>query len=45
MAGENSEASSINSNTSFNITNYSSLLEAFFETHEEANRLICPTID
>jgi len=26
MAGENSEASSINSNTSFNSTNYSSLL-------------------
>jgi len=39
MAGENSEASTINSNTYFNNTNYNSLLQAFFETHEQANRL------
>jgi len=39
MAGENSEVSSENSNTSFNSANYSSLLHAFHETHEEANRL------
>jgi len=39
MAGENSEASNINSSTSFNCTNYSSLLQAFFETHEEEKRL------
>jgi len=39
MAGENSEVSSENSNTSFNSTNYNSLLQAFFETHEEANKL------
>jgi len=40
MVGENSDASSINSSTSFNSTNYSSLLQAFLETHEEANRLV-----
>ena len=39
MVGEDSEASSINSSTSFNNTNYSSLLQVFFETHEEANIL------
>ena len=39
MVGENSEVSSENSNTSFNSTNYSSLLQAFHETHEEANIL------
>jgi len=39
MVGEDSEARSINSNTSFNNTNYSSLLQVFFETHEEANIL------
>ena len=31
--------SSINSSTSFNNENYSSLLQAFLATHEEANRL------
>jgi len=39
MAGKNSEVSSENSSTSFNSANYSSLLQAFHETHEEANRL------
>jgi len=39
MAGENSEPSSINFSTSFNSTNYSSFFQAFFEIHEEANRL------
>jgi len=39
MAGQNSEVSSMNSNTSFNSGNYSSLLKAFLETHEEANKL------
>jgi len=39
MAEKNSEVSSENSNTSFNSANYSSLLHAFHETHEEANRL------
>jgi len=39
MAGENLEASNINSNTSFNNINYSLLLQAFIETHEEANIL------
>jgi len=39
MAGENSKVSSENSNTSFNSANYSSLLQAFFETHKEANKL------
>ena len=38
MTGENSEVSSENSNTLFNSANYSSLLQAFHETHEEANR-------
>jgi len=37
MARENFEVS--NSSTSFNSTNYSSLLQAFFDTREEANRL------
>jgi len=39
MAGKNSEFSSEDSSTSFNSTNYTSLLQAFHETHEEANRL------
>jgi len=39
MVGENSEVSSEYSNNSFNNANYSSLLQAFYETHEEANRL------
>ena len=39
MAGENSEVSSEYSNTSFNSANYKSLLQAFRETHKEANKL------
>jgi len=39
MARENSEVSSENSSVSFNNANYSSLLHAFHETHEEANKL------
>jgi len=39
MARQNSELSSINSSVSFNSENYSSLLQAFLETHEEAKRL------
>jgi len=39
MAGEDFEVSNVNSSASFNSTNYSSLLNAFQETHEEANKL------
>jgi len=39
MAGENFKVSSENSSASFNSANYSSLLHAFHETHEEANIL------
>jgi len=39
MVGENSEVSSMNSNTSFNSENCSSLLQAFLETHEEVKKL------
>ena len=39
MARKSSKVSSIESNASFNSTNYSTLLHAFQETHEEANRL------
>jgi len=39
MVGKNSEVSSEDSNTSFNSANYSSLLQAFHETDEEANIL------
>jgi len=39
MTGKNSEVSSEDSSTSFNNTNYSSLLNAFQETREEANKL------
>jgi len=39
MAGKNSEVISENSSISFNSANYSSLLQVFHETHEEANRL------
>jgi len=39
MARENSEVSSEYSSTSFNSANYSSLLQAFHESHEEANKL------
>ena len=41
MAGEDSEVSSVNSDDSFESTNSSSLLNAFHETLEEANRLAC----
>jgi len=34
-----SETSSVSSNTSINFENYSQLLDAFKETHEEVNRL------
>jgi len=39
MVGKNSDVSSEDSSISFNSANYSSLLQAFHETHEEANRL------
>jgi len=45
MAGENSKASSIHSNTSFNSRNYNSLLQAFFETMKKQIDRPCPTID
>jgi len=40
MAGKNSEVSSENFSTLFNSANYSSLLQAFHETYEEANKLV-----
>jgi len=39
MAKDESESSSLSSGTSINFENYSQLLDAFKETHEEANRL------
>jgi len=39
MAKGESNASSVSSKTSTNFENYSQLLDAFKETHEEANRL------
>ena len=39
MAKEDNEANSVSSCTSLNAKNYSQLLQAFKETHEEANRL------
>jgi len=39
MVGHKTEVSSVNSSTSSNSENYSSLLQVFLETHEEANRL------
>jgi len=39
MAGKDYEVSSMNSNTSFNSENYSSLLQTFLETYKEANKL------
>ena len=39
MAGRDSNVSSTESSASFNITNYNTLLHAFQETHEEANKL------
>ena len=39
MVKEESESSSVSSSSSINVENYSQLLEALKETHEEANRL------
>ena len=39
MAKEESESSSVSSSSSINVENYSQLLKAFKETHEEANML------
>jgi len=39
MAKEESESSNVSSSASINFENYSQLLEAFKETHEEVNRL------
>jgi len=39
MAKESSDANSVSSNSPKSFENYSSLLDAFKETHEEANRL------
>jgi len=39
IARENSKVSSENSSTSFNSANYSLLLQAFHETHKEANKI------
>jgi len=39
MAGRDSDVSSTESSASFNSTNYNTLLHAFQETHEEANKL------
>jgi len=39
MAKEKSESSSASPSSTINVENYSQLLEAFKETHEEANRL------
>ena len=39
IAGKSSEVSSMESSASFNSTNYSTLLHAFQETHEEASIL------
>jgi len=39
MAGRDSEVSSTESSASFNSTNYNTLLHAFQETYEEANKL------
>ena len=38
-AKEEHESSTVSSNSSINVENYSQLLQAFKETHEEANRL------
>ena len=39
MTKEEDDASSVSSCTSLNVENYSQLLQAFNETHKEANRL------
>jgi len=39
MENEETDVSSVSSNPSINFENYSQLLDAFKETHEEANRL------
>jgi len=38
MAKEQSEVSSVSSSISLNHENYISLLQAFFKTHDQANR-------
>jgi len=40
MENEKSESSSVSSSSSINVENYSQLLEAFKETHEEANSVV-----
>jgi len=45
MAGCESSITNVSSNLSFNRENYSKLLQAFKETHEEANGLSFPIID
>jgi len=39
MAGKQFDVNNVNSNISINSRNYSTLLQAFKDTHEEANRL------
>jgi len=39
MGNEESETGSVSSSTSVNFDNYSELLDAMKETHEEANRV------
>jgi len=39
MAKEESDTSNVSSSTSINVENYNQLLDAFKETHEEANKL------
>jgi len=39
MTRQESDTSSVSSSTSINFENYSQLLDAFNETHKEANRL------
>ena len=39
IAGKDSDVSSTESSASFNSANYSTLLHAIQETHEEANKL------
>ena len=45
MGKDQFEVSSVNSNIPMNHENYRALLQAFLETHDEANRLACQTID
>jgi len=39
MAKEETDISNVSSSTSINFENYNQLLDAFKETHEEANRM------